>query len=103
MNSGLEAEILQKIPEEVSEMYAERALGEDTLSYVKSGPTDGSRFLLVSMNIDAVLQETTIHRRRQKLSAIANGLGLGDAYGATIGWIKGQGGEEARPGLAALM
>jgi len=61
-----------------------------------------SRFLLVSLNIDAV-QETTIHRRRQKLSAMTDGLGLGDAYGATLGRIKRQGGEKARLGLAALM
>ena len=62
-----------------------------------------SRFLLVSLNIDAVLQETTIHRRRQKLSAMTGGLGLGDAYGATLDRIKGQGGEKARLGMAALM
>ena len=55
------------------------------------------------MNIDVVLQETTIHRRRQKLSAITDGLGLGDAYGATLGRIKKQGGERARLGMAALM
>ena len=62
-----------------------------------------SRFLLVSLNIDAVLQETTIHRRRQRLSAMTGGLGLGDAYGATLDRIKGQGGEKSRLGMAALM
>ena len=62
-----------------------------------------SRFLLVSLNIDAVLQETTIHRRRQKLNAMTDGLGLGDAYGATLGRIKGQGGEKTRLGMATLM
>jgi len=34
---------------------------------------------------------------------MANGLGLGDSYSATLGRIKGQGGEKARLGLAALM
>jgi len=34
---------------------------------------------------------------------MADGLGLGDAYDATLGRIKGQGGEEARLGMAALM
>jgi len=62
-----------------------------------------SRFLLVSLNIDAILQETTIHRRRQKLNAMTDGLGLGDAYSATLERIKGQGGEKARLGMAALM
>ena len=62
-----------------------------------------SRFLLASLSIDAILQETTIHRRRQKLRAMTDGLGLEDAYGATLGRIKGQGGERARLGMAALM
>ena len=34
---------------------------------------------------------------------MTEGLGLGDAYGATIGQIKRQGGEKARLGIAALM
>jgi len=62
-----------------------------------------SRFLLVSLNIDAILQETTIHRRRQRLNSMTDGLGLGDAYGATLDRIKGQGGEKARLGMATLM
>ena len=55
------------------------------------------------MNIDAILQEPTIHRRRQRLNVMTDGLGLGDAYGATLDRIKGQGGEKARLGMAALM
>ena len=62
-----------------------------------------SRFLLVSMNIDMVLQETTTRRRRQKLSAIVDGLGLESAYGETLGRIKRQGGGRERLGMAALM
>ena len=101
MDSSLEAEILKKIPEEVSGMYVEAKVP----ARLPQAHTDGyiNRFLLVSLNIDAVLQETTVHRRRQKLSAMTDGLGLGDAYGATLGRIKGQGGEKARLGMAALM
>ena len=62
-----------------------------------------SRFLLVSLNIDAILQEPTIHRRRQNLSSITDSLGLERAYGETLGRIKGQGGAKARLGVAALM
>ena len=47
-----------------------------------------------------ILQETTIYRRRQKLSAMNDGLG---AYDTTLGRIKGQGREKARLGMAALM
>ena len=61
------------------------------------------RFLLVSLNIDAILQETTISRRRRKLNAMTDGPGLGGVYGATLGRIKGQGGEKSRLGMAALM
>jgi len=101
MDSRLEADILKKIPEDISEMYVEAtALGK--LSQVSTNAYI-SRFLLVSLNIDAVLQETTIHRRRQKLNSMTDGVGLGDAYGATLGRIKAQGGEKARLGMAALM
>ena len=101
MDSNLEADILKKIPEDISEMYVEAtALG----SYLKlSADRHIPRFLLVSLNIDAILQEPTIHRRRQKLSAMADGLGLGDAYGATLDRIRGQGGGKSRLGMAALM
>ena len=101
MDSSLEADILKKIPEDVSEMYVETA----TLLKLPHAFTNKftSRFLLVSLNIDAILEETTIHRRRQKLSTMTDGLGLGDAYGATLGRIKRQGGEKARLGMATLM
>jgi len=62
-----------------------------------------SRFLLVSLNTKAILQETTLYRRREKLAAMTNGAGLGDAYGVTIGRIKAQEGDRARLGIAALM
>ena len=100
MDSSLEAEILKKIPKDVSEMYVETTLGK-----LPQACTDRyiSRFLLVRLNIDVVLQETTIHRRRQKLSAMTDGLGLGDAYGSTLNRVKRQGGERTRLGIATLM
>ena len=78
MDSTLEAEILKRIPEDVSEMYVETKLGT-----LPQACTDRyvSRFLLVRLNIDVVLQETTIHRRRQKLSSMTDGLGeIGRAH-----------------------
>ena len=62
-----------------------------------------SRFLLVSMNIDVILKETTRYRRRQKLNAMTDGSGIGGAYSATLDRIKGQGGGEAKLGMDALM
>jgi len=45
----------------------------------------------------------TLHRRREKLDATTDGLGLGDAYGTTIGRIKAQNGDRARLGVETLM
>ena len=61
------------------------------------------RFLLVSLNIDTILQESTLHRRREKLRKMTHGLGLGDAYNATIERIKAQDGDKSRLGMEALM
>nr|AHE80946.1 hypothetical protein [Tuber indicum] len=80
MDEGLEADVLEQIPGKISEM-----------------------FILVSLNIEAILQESTTYRRRERLSKMTDGLGLGDAYGATIGRIKAQGGDKSRLGMAALM
>ena len=62
-----------------------------------------SRFLLVFLSIETILQEPTIYRRRQKLRAMKNGLDLGGAYAAMLGRIKAEGGEKARLGMAVLM
>ncbi|RPA91159.1 ankyrin [Choiromyces venosus 120613-1] len=80
MDSGLEEEILKSIPEKISEI-----------------------FLLVSLNVEAILGEITVYGRRKKLKAMTNGSGLGDAYGAMLDRIKAQGGEKARLGMAVLM
>ena len=62
-----------------------------------------SRFLLVSLNIEAILGETTIGRRRKKLKEMALGNGLSDAYTATLTRLKAQKGNRAGLGLKALM
>ena len=64
---------------------------------------DMFRFLLVSLSIEAILQESTIYRRRERLRKMTDGLGLGDVYGATIERIKAQGGGKSRLGMEALM
>ena len=61
------------------------------------------RFLLVSLNIDAILHESTISRRREKLGKMTGGLELGDVYGTTIARIKAQDGDKSRLGITALM
>jgi len=62
-----------------------------------------SRFLLISITMDAILGETTAESRPQRLRTITEGLDLKDVYGAALERIKEQGGEKARLGMAALM
>ena len=57
----------------------------------------------MSLNLEAILQEPTIRRRREKLRIMATGLGLEGVYGATLGRIQAQGGERSRLGMMALM
>jgi len=61
------------------------------------------RFLLVSLNIDAILAEVTIRQRRKKLEDMTQGNGLREAYTATLMRIKAQKGYKSVLGLKALM
>ena len=65
--------------------------------------TIACRFLLVSLNIDAILGEVTIRQRRKKLEAMTLGNGLSDAYGATLTRLKSQKGYKSVLGLKILM
>jgi len=67
------------------------------------GLIDILRLLLVSLNIEAILRESAIYRRRERLNKMRDGLGLGGAYSATIEWIKAQDGDKSRLGMEALM
>ena len=49
------------------------------------------------------MQESTIYRRRERLSKITGELELEDAYSTTIERIKAQGGDKSRLGIATLM
>ena len=60
------------------------------------------RFLLASLHIDAILRGTTVARRRKTLKSVKDGVGLGDAYGATLERIKAQDEEKARLAMAVL-
>ena len=61
------------------------------------------RFLLVSLNIDAILGEVTIRQRRKKLEEMTQGDGLSDAYTATLTRLKAQKGYKSVLGLKVLM
>jgi len=59
------------------------------------------RFLLVSLNIEAVLGEMIIGLI-EKLEEMAPGKRLSDAYTATLARLKGQQGNKATVGLKVL-
>ena len=65
--------------------------------------TSVTRFLLVSLNIEAILEEVTIYKRRKRLEEMVTGQGLGDAYTATLTRIKSLNGSKSRLGMEALM
>ena len=62
-----------------------------------------SRFRLVSLIVDAVLEDVTIGERRQTLHKMTNGFGLGGAYSTTLGRIREQKGNKRKLGMEALM
>ena len=72
-------------------------------SILDSPLMDASRFLLISLTMDAILGETTAYGRRQKLGTVTEGLDLNGVYSATLERVKEQGGEKTRLGMAALM
>ena len=61
------------------------------------------RFLLVSLKMDAILEEVTIRQRRKKLAEMTQGNGLSDAYTATLSRLKAQKGYKSVLGLKVLM
>jgi len=62
----------------------------------------GPRFLLASLHIELILRGTTVARRKKALKAIKDGVGLGDAYSATLERIKAQDEEKATLAISAL-
>jgi len=61
------------------------------------------RFLLVSLSIESILAEPTIHRRKERLKQMSKGQDVGDVYSATFERIKGQEKARSRLGMEAIM
>ena len=99
MNAHLQAEILNRVSETIADVYVTTIF----CSRIEQSLTAAPRFLLVSLNIAAILDETTIYQRREQLKKMTNGRGLGDAYGVTLDRIGAQSGGKSRLGMAALM
>jgi len=100
MSSTLEADIMKSIPQINSETYV-KASSREKLPKQRAD-IFGSRFLLASLHIKAILRGTTIAGRRKALKAIKGGAGLGDAYGVTLERIKAQDEENTKLAMATL-
>ena len=102
MSDDLRVDILRIIPERISEMCVGVST-VPTLCMVLCLLMMVCRFLLVSLNIDAILGEITIYDRRQKLNEMAKGKHLEDVYATTLDRMKEQKGSRSRLGMEALM
>ena len=60
-------------------------------------------FLLVSLDVGAILGEITLTRRRKKLDEMTNGDGLGGAYTETLSRIQAQPESRSKLGMDVLM
>ena len=101
MDGFLENDIMKSIPEKISETYVPVGDPESLC-----GPLTNRceyRFLRASLKLEIILRETTVHRRRNRLNAMRDGLGLGDAYEATLERIRAQEGEKAKLAMTTLM
>ena len=99
MNADLQTEIMNRVSETISDVFVTPIFCSSLVCLLRAAP----RFLLVSLNIAAILDETTIYDRREQLKKMTNGHGLGDAYHATLDRMKAQSGGKSRFGMAALM
>ena len=101
MSDDLRADIIRIILERISGM----CVGAFSISSSNDVclPAIVCRFLLVSLNIDAILGEMTIRQRRKKLEEMTRGNGLRDAYTTTLIRLKAQKGNKSTLGLRVLM
>ena len=62
------------------------------------------RFLLVALNVDAILGETSLAKRKKMLRRVATtGVDLGSVYHRTLQRIREQKGDRSRLGMEVLM
>ena len=65
-------------------------MGRDDPVLVGHWLTIKYRFLLISLNIDPVLEVAITHQRKKRLDKTIQGNGLQNAYSITLAGIKGQ-------------
>ena len=98
MNADLRADIMNLVSETISDVYVTAICCSSPVHPLTVTP----RFLLVSLIIAGILDETTIYQRREQLKRMTNGGSLGNTYGVTLDRIRQSGGK-SRLAMAALM
>jgi len=101
MDSNLRAKIMEVIPGKISQMRVK--IATMVFPRLPGYLLTENRFLLVSLNIDAVLEEPTIHKRKKKLEEMTQGNGLQGAYSTTLKRMQEQGGSKSSLGMGMLM
>jgi len=102
MDDGLRSNIINTIHGKLSKSF----VGISILHYACVTVhllTITRRFLLVSLIIDAILEEVTVSDRRKRLNQMSKGNGLGDVYTKTLERMKAQKGRKPTFGINALM
>jgi len=102
MDDDLRSDITRTIHDSLSESFVEIPILHHT-SMIIHILTIPCRFLLVSLSIDAILEEVTVSDRRNKLNQMSKGDGLGDVYTKTLERMKAQKGPRPEFGMKALM
>ena len=102
MDDNLRAEIMRVIPRRISQICVETTALTDP-GLFRYPLTIEHRYLLVSLNIDAVLEEVTIYERKKRLDEMIQGNGLRSAYSATLTRIQAQKGSRSGLGMEMLM
>ncbi|RPA93317.1 ankyrin [Choiromyces venosus 120613-1] len=93
--------IMKRLEEDTDPDAMDENLRADILRIIQK--ESSATFLLVCLNMDTILAEPTIYKRRQALEKITKDPGLEGAYNSTLDRIRQQSGGKCKLGIEALM
>ncbi|RPA93313.1 ankyrin [Choiromyces venosus 120613-1] len=93
--------IVKRLEEDTDPDAMDENLRVDILRVIQR--ESSATFLLACLNMDTILAEPTIYKRRQALQKMANHPGLEGAYNSTLDRIRQQSGGKCKLGIEALM
>ncbi|RPA93312.1 ankyrin [Choiromyces venosus 120613-1] len=93
--------IVKRLEEDTDPDAMDENLRADILRAIRG--ESSATFLLVCLNMDTILAEPTIYKRRQALRKMTKDPGLEGAYNSTLDRIRQQSGGKCKLGIEALM